>query len=90
MTAKNSTIIAAFVEESWDVVTTVSPRNAAYLVAKLLTDGFAADEAKKRRMVVRWWSCNAATINGWVAEVHHDRMTEEEFFDNLRENLLAQ
>lgn len=90
MTAKNSTIIAAFVEESWDVVTTVSPRNAAYLVAKLLTDGFAGDQPKKRRMVMKWWLDNATTINGWVADVHHARMTEEEFFDNLRENLLVQ
>lgn len=90
MTAKNSTIIAAFVEESWDAVTTVPPRSAAYLVAKLLTDDFAIDEPKRRRMVMTWWINNAATVNGWVADVDHRRMTEDEFFDNLRENLLAQ
>jgi DNA helicase-2/ATP-dependent DNA helicase PcrA len=91
----STTVFSEFIKKFWNDVCQVSPANAAFTVTQEVIKKLGqlsrnADKAEKPviRMMQEWWLANSAAINGWVALVAAGQMTNDVFFDNLRQCLL--
>lgn len=91
----STTVFSEFIKKFWNDVCQVSPANAAFTVTQEVIKKLGqlsrnADKAEKPviRMMQEWWLANSAAINGWVALVAAGQMTNDVFFDSLRQCLL--
>lgn len=92
----STTVFSQFIKLFWNDVLQVPDVAAASLaVSKGIMDNLDkltknADKSKAavQRMVSDWWLSNSSSINGWVNLVRANNMSRQDFFDNLRQNLL--
>lgn len=92
----STTVFSQFIKMYWgDVQAVPHPANASLAISKmimdnlsLLTKNSAKAGASVQRMVSNWWVENGSTINGWVKLEASSSITRQEFFDNLRQNVL--
>ena len=101
--AYNSTTFSSFVKNYWDEVTAVDPANALIAITQSLsrhlpsieprTAGTSANAVKARNAIMgridSWRIDNAQAIQLLVDKLHLKMITEEEFYEGLRDNLLA-
>lgn len=96
----STTVFSQYIKMFWNDVTQVDPGDAAFVIAKGITDNLGeltrkavtdAAAAAVAKMVSDWWSQNNAHINGWLGlyQATPSLLTKDEFFERLRENVLA-
>ena len=93
--AYSTTVFSEFIKLFWNDVCQVAPADASYtvtqeIIKKLdrLTRSPDKAEPAVRKMMQAWWFESSPTILGWVAMVSAGQLTNAQFFDNLRQNLL--
>ena len=94
--AYSTTVFSEYIKQFWNDVCQVTPAHAGFtitqeIIKKLPQLTRNADKAEKAviKMMQDWWLANSASVNGWVAQCTAKQMTVDQFFDNLRENLLG-
>lgn len=96
----STTVFSQYIKMFWNDVLQVDPKDAAFVIAQGITQNIGAltkkavtDAAEKaiNAMVAQWWAENNAHINGWLGlfQATPSHMTKDEFFERLRENVLA-
>lgn len=95
----NSTTFSAYVGQYWDEVTAVDPASAAYVFTRQINAHLSEIDPQAAKYPARfdarlkeWWSENAMDITALVNKYSltpNDPAAREEFFDALRENILA-
>lgn len=98
----NYTLFSDYVSKYWDEIVVVPPKFAPSMftngliqnIASLLPiKRFGVDGAKKAERIAvdraqKWWSESQHSVNAWLNAIDGGQMTNEEFFDSLRENIL--
>lgn len=94
-----SGVFSSYIRMFWNDVLQVQPQDAAFTVVDgvkknlpTLVRGGSNPKTQKAigRMIQEWWIESAPTLRGWIDLVYQAKtMSHAEFFDNLRENLLA-
>ena len=91
-----TTVFSQFIKMFWNDVLQVPDVGAASLAVSKgiidnldkLTKNAEKSKAPVQRMVSDWWLTNSSSINGWVNLVRSGGMQRDEFFANLRQNML--
>lgn len=98
----NYTLFSDYVSKYWEEIVVVPPKFAPSMftngliqnIASLLPiKRFGNNGAKKAENIAidraqKWWAESQHTINAWLNAIDANQMTNEEFFDALRENIL--
>lgn len=92
----STTVFSEFIKKHWDEVRQASNlANASYLVRKGIDDHLdtLVKDPKKARpaimnMISKWWTENASSIQAWVHMANAGGMTADQFFEDLKENIL--
>lgn len=91
-------IFSKYISFFWNDVLQVPPNNATYVVRRGIQDNMEkltknAKNPKVERAILelasKWWTENAAVINGWITLVHQGSMSPSEFYSRLRDNILS-
>lgn len=96
----STTVFSQYIKVFWNDVLQVDPKDAAYVIAMGITQNLAqltkqavTDAAAKAvgSMVEQWWRENNPHVNGWLGlhQASPSQMSRDEFFERLRENVLA-
>lgn len=90
-------IFSKYIKEFWNDVLVSDPHNASFVIAQGIKNNMhtlarnAQNPAAQNaitKMVSEWWIANAPTIQGWVQLCSSGHMSHQQFFDDLRDNLL--
>lgn len=91
-------IFSKYIKLFWNDALQVQPFNASFVVTQGIKDNL--DKLTKNAgnqkvitavtaMVSKWWIENAATIRGWEQLYLQGALTQPDFFERLRDNLLS-
>ncbi|WP_206686138.1 AAA family ATPase [Kribbella qitaiheensis] len=91
-------IFSKYIKFFWNDVLQVQPPSASFVVTQGIKDNL--DKLTKNAgnskvatavmgMVSKWWLENAATIRGWEQLYLQVALTQDDFFERLRDNLLS-
>jgi len=96
--AYSTTVFSEFIKKHWDEVRQVPDiKDAAFAVTHGIDTNLPTlirgDDKKARpavmRMVSDWWLETHTSIAGWLAQVSAGMITDDEYFDTLRQSLLS-
>lgn len=91
-----TTVFSQYIKLFWNDVCQVDPADAAFVIHKGINDHL--DQLTKNhekakgavaKMTSEWWVASANDINGWLGLYQGGQMSEDEFFEHLRENVLG-
>lgn len=87
-----TTFFSEFIREDWADITMLDPTNAPYafareVVVRNLTSSAHA-EKMLRSMTSQWWIENARAIQGWIYETQQHMISNDTFFERMRETIL--
>lgn len=93
-----TTIFSEYIKRHWNDAKQVPVHQATFAVTQQIINNIstltnnsspsAAQVTKVTEMIQNWWLKNSGTIKGWSDKTAKRLMTKDEFFDNLRQNLL--
>ncbi|MFF2053840.1 UvrD-helicase domain-containing protein [Leifsonia sp. NPDC058194] len=93
-----TTVFSQYIKLFWNDVCQVNPADAAFVIHKGINDNLEHLTNKQNaakavgavaKMTSDWWIASGADINGWVGLFQNGQLSRDEFFDRLRENVLA-
>lgn len=91
-----TTVFSQYIKMFWNDVCQVDPADAAFVIhtginqnLDQLTKNAAKASGAVAKMTSEWWIASAADINGWLGLYQAGQMTEVDFFDRLRDNVLS-
>lgn len=93
-----SDAFSKYVKEFWNDVLQVKPKDASFAFVKGLQDNMskilrnADQDWAQRRLLGQaqdWTIQNKPTVDGWVQMVNIGSLSTQQFFDDLRDNILA-
>lgn len=91
-------VFSKYIKEYWNDVLQVQPNNASFVFTKGVQDNMAnlvrnAENAGTQRAVMSlisdWTTQNYNTVQGWAGLVKIGQLTSDQFFSDLRENILS-
>ncbi len=91
-------IFSKYVKLFWDDVLREPPANASFALSQGIRDNLGtltknAGNPNVRKAILHttseWWVQNSAVVNGWVDLCAQGALTDDVFFEQLRDNLLA-
>ena len=95
-----STTFSKFVRDYWNDIKQVAPKSAAHAIASEMSKNLDSLEGGKsgsasagmrrsvNEMLHKWWVTNSYSVNSWFNEVQRGLITNEVFFERLRQSLL--
>lgn len=94
-----TTVFSQFVKMYWNEVCQVPDvAHASLAISQGIKDNLAEltrqqnldkTRPKVEQMIIDWWLENSSHVNGWVGLVKAQQMTRDQFFNELRTNLLS-
>ncbi|WP_026927425.1 UvrD-helicase domain-containing protein [Granulicoccus phenolivorans] len=90
-------VFSTYVRLFWNDVRQVRPGDAAFVVSQGIQHNLAkltrhGQDPKTEKAVLltlaEWWTQNQATVTGWVTLCRQHALSDDAFFDRLRQNLL--
>ena len=90
-----SDVISRYIKRYWDEVLQVPPSKAAFVVCQGILDNMnslvsnpSKADAVIRRTVSNWWTENNTVVTAWVTQHQAGALSTQDFFAQLRTNLL--
>lgn len=94
--SQDTTVFSQFVKEFWDTIVQLTPDKAPFGVSQGIVNNLHSlsrnvtekTEKAVRLMVSDWWTESTAVITGWVALWRAGQKSADQFFEDLRTNVL--
>lgn len=93
----DNTMFTKFITNYWDEIKLVNPQNAAFTIHREMIKHCAqlekGDPAKVQKIItersLKWYTTTAPKLGSWLSQNAAGKMTNDEFFDTVRESLIS-